>query len=184
MWAGWLRRGFLGNEWVAKYRIRVGNRIGSAALVADGLHARTDGFTSLAVLFGVWAGFPKADPIIGLLITVAILFVLKDAARQIYHRLMDAVDPALIDRAEQSLLATPGVTGVGAVRLRWIGYSLRAEVDVLVDHSLEVVAAHAIAVQAEHQLIHDIPRLAAATVHADPDGPEGADHHSHLAAHR
>ena len=42
--------GFVGNEVVARYRIRVGRRIGSAALVADGLHARTDGFTSLAVL--------------------------------------------------------------------------------------------------------------------------------------
>lgn len=179
--------GFAGNEWVAQYRIRVGKRIGSAALVADGLHARTDGFTSLAVLLGavgVWAGFPKADPIIGLAITVAILFVLKDAARQIYHRLMDAVDPALLDQAEKSLLATPGVTGVGAVRLRWIGHSLRAEVEVLVAHTLDVVAAHAIAVQAEHQLIHGIPRLTAATVHADPDGPAGANHHTHLEAHR
>ncbi len=44
--------GFLGNEIVARYRIRVGRRIGSAALVADGLHARTDGFASLAVLLG------------------------------------------------------------------------------------------------------------------------------------
>src|SRR4051812_2423475 len=64
--------GFLGNEWVARYRIRVGRRIGSAALVADGLHARTDGFTSLAVLLGaagVAEGWRQADPIIGLVIT-------------------------------------------------------------------------------------------------------------------
>ena len=89
--------GFLGNELVAKYRIRTGRRIGSAALVADGLHARTDGFTSLAVVLcaaGAWLGFPIADPIIGLLITVAILFVLNDAAHEVYRRLMDAVDPA------------------------------------------------------------------------------------------
>src|SRR5215213_3080586 len=72
--------GFIGNEAVAIYRIRVGRKIGSAALVADGLHARTDGFTSLAVAagaVGVMAGFPLADPIVGLLITIAILFVLR-----------------------------------------------------------------------------------------------------------
>jgi len=94
--------GFCGNELVAVYRIRIGTRIGSAALVADGLHARTDGFTSLAVVIGaigVMAGFPLADPIVGLLITVAILAVLRGAARDIYRRLMDAVDPNLVDAA-------------------------------------------------------------------------------------
>jgi cation diffusion facilitator family transporter len=103
--------GFVGNETVARYRIRVGRRIGSAALVADGLHARTDGLTSLAVLAGaggVAAGVPLADPLVGLLITVAILAVLRTAVRDVYRRLMDAVDPALVDRAEAALLATPG----------------------------------------------------------------------------
>ena len=88
--------GFIGNEWVARYRIRVGRRIGSAALVADGLHARTDGFTSLAVLVGaggVALGFPLADPIVGLVITVAILAVLRTAVRDVFRRLIDGVDP-------------------------------------------------------------------------------------------
>ncbi|MFF5205803.1 cation diffusion facilitator family transporter [Streptosporangium sp. NPDC000396] len=179
--------GFLGNEWVARYRIRVGRQIGSAALVADGLHARTDGFTSLAVLLGAGGaalGFPIADPIVGLLITVAICFVLRDAAREIYHRLMDAVDPALLDQAERILTSTPGVRHVGSIRLRWIGHALRAEVDIVVDHNLSLVEAHAVAVDAEHRLIHDLPRLRAATVHADPDGPDGADHHAALVSHR
>ncbi|WP_283136195.1 cation diffusion facilitator family transporter [Rhizohabitans arisaemae] len=178
--------GFLGNELVARYRIRVGRQIGSAALVADGLHARTDGFTSLAVLAGaggVALGFPIADPIVGLLITVAILFVLRDAAREIYHRLMDAVDPGLVDEAERILARVPGVKRVGSVRLRWVGHALRAEVEILVDHRLSVVEAHAVAVEAEHRLIHDLPRLTAATVHADPDGPAGTDHHAVLATH-
>jgi cation diffusion facilitator family transporter len=179
--------GFIGNELVARYRITVGRQIGSAALVADGLHARTDGFTSLAVLVGaagVWAGIPRADPIVGILITVAILVVLREAAREIYHRLMDAVDPDLVDRAEAILRGVPGVLGVPALRVRWIGHALRAEVDVLVDHRLSVVQAHAVAAAAEHRLIHDLPRLAAATVHADPDGPAGGDHHHELADHR
>ncbi|MBB5077809.1 cation diffusion facilitator family transporter [Nonomuraea endophytica] len=179
--------GFAGNEWVARYRIKVGREIGSAALVADGLHARTDGYTSLAVLLsagGAALGFPLADPIVGLLITVAICFVLRDAAREIYHRLMDAVDPALITQAEQTLTAVPGVEGVGAVRMRWIGHTLRAEVDITVSHELTLIEAHAVAVEAEHRLIHEIPRLRAATVHADPDGPPDTDHHSPLQTHR
>ncbi|MFI7611612.1 cation diffusion facilitator family transporter [Nonomuraea terrae] len=179
--------GFVGNEWVARYRIRVGREIGSAALVADGLHARTDGFTSLAVLLGAGGaalGFPIADPVIGLLITVAICFVLRDAAREIYHRLMDAVDPALVDQAEHILRGAPGVQDVGAVRLRWVGHALHAEVDIVVSQDETLVGAHAIAVEAEHRLIHDLPRLRAATVHTDPGGVEGVDHHAVLATHR
>lgn len=184
--AGAALTGFLGNEWVARYRIRAGRKIGSAALVADGLHARTDGFTSLAVLFGAGGaalGFPIADPVVGLLITVAILFVLRDAAREIYHRLMDAVDPALVARAEEIIATTPGVSRVGSVRLRWVGHSLRAEVDILVDQGMSVVEAHQVAVDAEHRLIHDLPRLGAATVHTDPDGPGLAHAHAPLVRH-
>jgi cation diffusion facilitator family transporter len=179
--------GFAGNEWVARYRIRTGRRIGSAALVADGLHARTDGFTSLAVLLGaggVAMGWRLADPIIGLAITVAILLVVKDAAIQIYRRLMDAVDPTLVDAAEQTLRGVVGVRGVGQVRLRWIGHSLRAEADIVVDPHLTVAAAHALAVEAEHALIHAVPRLTAATIHADHTLSEhDADPHTVLADH-
>ncbi|GAA2296277.1 cation diffusion facilitator family transporter [Nonomuraea roseoviolacea subsp. roseoviolacea] len=179
--------GFLGNEGVARYRIRVGREIGSAALVADGLHARTDGFTSLAVLLGAGGaalGLPLADPVVGLLITAAICFVLRDAGREIYHRLMDAVDPRLVDQAERILAGTGGVLRVGSVRLRWVGHALHAEVDIIVSHELSLVEAHAVAVEAEHRLIHDLPRLRAATVHADPDGPHDVDHHALLTSHR
>ncbi|MGH3854894.1 MAG: cation diffusion facilitator family transporter [Pseudonocardiaceae bacterium] len=179
--------GFVGNEMVARCRIRVGRDIGSAALVADGLHARTDGFTSLAVLLGaggVALGWRWADPMVGLAITAAILLVLKDAAREVYRRLMDAVDPALVDQLEATLRATPGVLGIGAVHLRWIGHQLRAECDIVVGASLTVVQAHAIAVAAEHRLIHAVPRLTSAVVHTDPHSHEGADHHADLAHHR
>jgi cation diffusion facilitator family transporter len=179
--------GFTGNELVARYRIRVGRKIGSAALVADGLHARTDGFTSLAVLLGVGGmavGWDWADPVVGLVITVAILAVLRQAAREIYRRLMDAVDPALVDQVEQTLRTTPGVLGVGQVRLRWIGHQLRAECEVIIDPSASVVQAHQVAVRAEHGLLHAVPRLAAALVHADPQPQGGADYHAELASHR
>jgi cation diffusion facilitator family transporter len=163
--------GFAGNEWVARYRIRVGRRIGSAALVADGQHARTDGFTSLAVLLGaggVAIGWRWADPAVGLAIAVLILVVLVDAARMVFGRLLDGVDPALVDDAEAALAATPGVTSVGAVRLRWTGHRLRAEAEIAVAPSLTIVEAHAIALDAEHELTHALPHLAGATVHLDP----------------
>ncbi|WP_371672942.1 cation diffusion facilitator family transporter [Streptomyces sp. NBC_00289] len=179
--------GFAGNEWVARYRIRVGRAIGSAALVADGLHARTDGFTSLAVLLGAGGaalGWQLADPVVGLAITAAIVLVLRDAAREVFRRVMDAVDPALVDRAEQALREVAGVREVGEVRLRWIGHRLRAEVVVVVDGDVTVRAAHAVAVEAEHALLHAVPRLTAALVHADPaPAPGESDPHLALAHH-
>lgn len=174
--------GFVGNEVVARYRMKVGHEIGSAALVADGLHARTDGFTSLAVVvgaLGVGLGFRQADPLVGLLITVAILAVLRDAARQVYRRLMDAVDEDLVDDVERVLLATPGVRGVGQLRVRWLGHTLRAECEVVVAADLSLADGHRIAVEAEHRLLHDVRRLTAAFIHADPEGEE----HHELTAH-
>lgn len=163
--------GFVGNELVALYRIRVGRRIGSAALVADGLHARTDGLTSLAVVGGaggVALGWPLADPIVGLLITVAILAVLRTAARDIYRRLMDAVDPALVQTAERALQMIPGVVGVRRVRMRWIGHQIHADADLDIDGHTTLAQAHELAHVAEHQLVQAIPKLTAAVVHAYP----------------
>jgi cation diffusion facilitator family transporter len=178
--------GFAGNELVARYRVSAGRRIGSAALVADGLHARTDGFASLAVLLGVAGsalGWQWADPAVGLLITLAILAVLRQAGVQIWHRLMDAVDPAVLDRAEQALCATPGVLGVGQLRLRWVGHQLHAECEVIVDAGASAVEAHQVAVSAEHELRHAMPHLRMALVHADPQPGEGINYHAALVPH-
>ncbi|MTD59611.1 cation diffusion facilitator family transporter [Amycolatopsis pithecellobii] len=163
--------GFAGNELVARWRIAVGRQIGSAALVADGLHARTDGFTSLAVVLGalgVALGFPLADPIIGLVITVAILLVLREAAKEVFRRLMDAVDPHTVDQVEHTAAEVPGVLAANDVRMRWIGHSLRAELAVRVDAGLTVDEAHRIAHDVEHRLMHAVPRLTAAVVHTEP----------------
>ena len=173
--------GFIGNEVVAQYRIRVGRQIGSAALVADGLHARTDGFTSLAVLIGaggVGLGWRWADPVVGLVITVAIIGVLRSAAMQVGARLMDAVDPVLVDQATASVASVNGIQEVRELRIRWIGHTLRAEVDAIVAPALSLVQAHELAHHAEHHLLHDIPRLTAATIHISPDQahpPHGED---------
>ena len=163
--------GFLGNETVAVYRIRVGRQIGSAALVADGVHARTDGFTSLAVLLGaggVALGYPLADPIVGLIITVAILAVLRTAVRDVFRRLLDGVDPELVDTAERSLAAEPGVRSVHSVRMRWMGHRLHADVELDLDPDLSLAQAHRIAHDAEHHLVHAVPKLTTALIHAYP----------------
>ena len=178
--------GFVGNELVAQYRISVGQRIGSAALVADGYHARTDGLTSLAVLVGaggVWLGFPLADPTVGLLITVAILVVLKDAALQMWRRLMDAVDPGLVERATAAAEQAEGVQRVSTVRARWIGHSIHAEALIVADADLTLGEAHQVAERARHDMLHAVPKLASVTVHVDPCEHDGRDHHAELAHH-
>jgi cation diffusion facilitator family transporter len=178
--------GFIGNEAVAIYRIRVGKRIGSAALVADGQHAQVDGLTSLAVLLGalgVLAGFPMADPIVGLLITVAIVFVLKSAVREIWWRLMDAVDPTLVDTLESAAKGAPGVQAVDHVKVRWIGHTLHAEANVQVDGSLSTAEGHAVAEGVRHAMLHAAPWLRSAQVHVDPCQHDGKDYHAVTSHH-
>ncbi|MCX6471850.1 cation diffusion facilitator family transporter [Williamsia herbipolensis] len=163
--------GFLGNEIVARYRITVGRQIGSAALVADGLHARTDGFTSLAVLIaagGAWIGWQWADPVVGLLITAAILSVLYGAAKEVFARMLDAVDPKLLDAAEKAVAETPGVYAVDTIRMRWVGHDLLADVTLDVNPSLSLMQAHEIAHDAETRLTETVPRLTSAMIHAHP----------------
>jgi cation diffusion facilitator family transporter len=173
----------VGNELVAGYRVREGEAIGSAALVADGVHARTDGFASLAVALGaigVWAGFDRTDPIVGLVIAMAIFTVLRRAAVQIYYRLMDAVDPALVDRVEATAADVPGVVSVAEPKVRWLGHRLVADLDVVVSGGLSVPGGHDIAEQVRHRLLHRVPHVDDAAVHVDPDDTDShglAGHH-------
>ncbi len=153
--------GFVGNEIVAIYRIRVGQKIGSAALVADGVHARIDGFTSLAVVvggFGVMLGFPLADPIVGLLISAAIIVLLWGTVRSIGRRLMDGIEPELVDRAQHAIEHTPGVLAVSRVQLRWVGHRLQGAAVVTVANTT-VADADVIAHDIEHELAHALPNL-------------------------
>lgn len=177
--------GFAGNELVAAYRIRVGRRIGSAALVADGLHARTDGLTSLAVVIGaagVAAGWPAADPVVGLAISVAILGVLRQAAREVYGRIMDRVDEAIVGAAEQVVRGIDGVSSLDRLRMRWIGHELLAEVEISADAALSLSASHQIAETVRHQLLHQVRRLTDATIHVSPV-PLGSTDPHHTTAH-
>lgn len=178
--------GFLGNEFVAVFRTRTGQQIGSAALVADGMHARVDGFTSLAVLagaIGVSAGSPILDPLIGLGIGVAILFIVWDSAREIAMRVMDAVDPAVPALISSTARETSGVMQVHDVAVRWVGHRQRTEFRITVDCQMSTCASHEIAEGVRHQLFHRMPALVDATVHVDPcqcelcSDPHTAAHH-------
>lgn len=172
--------GFIGNEIVAIYRIKIGKRIGSAALTADGLHARSDGLASLAVVvgaIGVALGFKQADPIASLLIGIAVFAVLRHAALEIYRRLMDSIDPSLVDQVTQILLDTPGVEAIQAVHIRWIGHQLRAEIGIYSRLDLTLIESHDISEEAHHNLLHRIPRLSEAVIHTSPyDGQADIGH--------
>ena len=172
--------GFVGNEAVAILRIKVGKEIGSAALVADGYHARADGLTSLAVLFGafgVWLGYPMADPLVGLLITAAILRIVWESASAVFTRLLDGIDPEVIDEVRHAVNHIEGVHGVTEVRVRWSGHRLHAEVNVAVSPELSVEKGHEIAKEVRHQLLHHLRYLSNATIHIDPMTASGEEHH-------
>jgi cation diffusion facilitator family transporter len=172
--------GFVGNEAVALFRIRVGRQIGSAALIADGYHARTDGWTSLAVLvgaIGVWLGYPLADPIVGLLIAAAILVIVWQSGKMVFARLLDGVEPEVIEEIRRTAHHVPGVEDVAEVRARWLGHELHAEVNVAVDPELSVAEGHEIAREVNHRLLHELPYLRGIVVHVDPVEASGEEHH-------
>ena len=171
--------GFLGNEAVALLQMRTGRRIGSEALIVDGMHARIDGLTSLVVLIAVAGsalGYPIVDPIVGLLIGVAILAIARDATLRIWYRLMDAVDPLVVDRIEQEAGDVPGVATVESIRARWIGHQLAAEVVI----SLREGAAggceemQVLVARVRQALLGSVRHLALVTVEVVPGASAGA----------
>jgi cation diffusion facilitator family transporter len=173
--------GFLGNEVVAVLRIRVGREIKSAALIADGYHARIDGWTSLAVLVGavgIWLGYPLADPIVGLLITAAIFGIVIQSAKSIFTRMLDGADPQIIDEIRHAAAHVPRVKAVSEVRARWLGHRLHTEVNIAVDPQLTVSEAHAIAAEVRHQLLHHLSYISLAVIHVDPADESGEAHHA------
>jgi cation diffusion facilitator family transporter len=177
--------GFAGNEAVAIFRIRVGRQMGSAALIADGYHARVDGWTSLAVLvgaIGVWAGYPLADPLVGLLIVVAIFVIVWRSVGAVLLRALDGVESETLDEIGHAAGHVAQVVEVTDVRARWIGHRLHAEVSITVPEGLSVADGHAIAKEVRHQLLHHLPHLGGVTIHVDPAG-QGGEHHHRIGEH-
>jgi cation diffusion facilitator family transporter len=172
--------GFLGNEAVAILRIRVGREINSVALIADGYHARVDGWTSLAVLFGavgVWLGYPLADPIVGLLITAAIFGIVLQSGKSIFIRMLDGADPRVIGEIRHTAEHVAQVTEVTEVRARWLGHRLHAELNIAVDPEMTVAQAHAVAAEVRHQLLHHLDYLSLVVIHVDPADRSGEAYH-------
>jgi cation diffusion facilitator family transporter len=172
--------GFFGNEGVAIFRIRVGRRIGSAALIADGQHARVDGWTSLAVVagvIGVWLGYPLADPVVGLIITVAIFGIVIQSGQQIFSRMLDGVDPHVIDEIRRAAAHVAQVKEVTDIRARWLGHRLHAEVNVTLPSHITLAAAHTIAEEVRHQLLHHLKYLSLVVIHVDPEEKSGERYH-------
>lgn len=174
--------GFIGNEAVAILQIRTGRQIGSAALVADGQHARIDGFTSLAVLIGVvgvMVGLPILDPIVGLLITAAILWILKDASAAVFRRVLDGIEPEILAEIEHAPLHVEGVQGVHEARARWLGHKVHADLHLTVDRRLSVSEAHHIVERVQRELASHVPAFGGAQIHVCPcDHPDEHDHGS------
>lgn len=163
--------GFIGNEVVAVFRIRVGRQMNSAALIADGYHARTDGLTSLAVVIGaagIWLGFPLADPIIGLLITVAIFGIVWQSAKAVFTRLLDGVEPQAVDDIRHAAEHIAEIREVLDVRARWLGHQLAAELDIVVGSDATVSQANTIADELERELIGHLPALQSAHIRIRP----------------
>jgi cation diffusion facilitator family transporter len=172
--------GMIGNEMVARYKIRVGKKIGSASLVAEGHHSRIDSLTSLAAgagLVGVVLGFPLADPIAGFVITFAILGILVEVGRGILSRLMDAMEPETIDRIEKIAASVKGVQEVHDVRARWLGHNITVELHICIDGDKSLIDAHAICEEVRHELLEHVPRLSDVIVHADPVESFPNEHH-------
>lgn len=177
--------GIAGNEAVAHYKIKVGQEIDSVPLVADGQHARTDGLASAAAAIGIigaWLGYPIADAIAGLAITAAILWILVEVSRDVFRRTMDAVEPTVVPQIREVAGGVDGVLGVHDVRARYLGRSLAVQLHAEADPELSLRAAHAIAEEVRHQLVHALPHILTVDVHLDPageapDAHAGTDHH-------
>lgn len=179
--------GVVGNELVAVYRLRVGRRIGSAALVADGYHARTDTVASFAVVVavaGTWLGYPIVDPIVGLLICVVIAWILKSTVQQVFLRLMDGVEPGVVPEIEAVAASVARVQEVDRVQARWTGHRLRADVSITVDRDLTVAEGHEIGEHVRHELLHHVRHLEDAYVHVNPCSHDGGDPHDATTHHR
>ncbi len=176
--------GALGNEFVARYRIKVGRAIGSEALVTDGHHARTDALTSLAVVaaaVGAAVGAAWVDPVAGLVVGVGILWLLARSARKMSRRMLDGIEPEIVSQVDSTIRGVEEVRDLADLRVRWQGHQLRVTASVCVDPDLTVKAGHEIALNVEHALHHRYSFPVAAVIHIDPHGL--TDSHATTAHH-
>jgi cation diffusion facilitator family transporter len=154
--------GFIGNEIVALFRMRVGRAINSAALVADGQHAMADGLVSLAVLcsaLGVALGYPWADPVIGLVITGVLLKIVWESGQTMFTRLLDGVEPDVLESVYHALEHQVAPDTIQQVRARWLGHRLYVELELLLPGNCSLQDSHTLSHQVREALQTQIPYL-------------------------
>jgi cation diffusion facilitator family transporter len=145
-----------------------------------------DGITSLAVLISVagsWLGFPIIDPIVGFVITVMILFIVKDSAKAVFTRLLDGIEPETIDKINKSVYQVKGVLKVNDIKARWSGHEILAELAITTDSNVSVREGHQIVKDVIHRLQHDIEHLSKVHIHVDPVEEQGSSYHEHAHYH-
>jgi cation diffusion facilitator family transporter len=173
--------GFLGNEAVAIFRLKIGREINSAALTADGYHARLDGLTSLSVILGVigiWLGFPQADSLVGLFMTVLIVLAGINLGKTIFMRLLDGVDTEVIAQIKEILRSNDGIIDTSDVRARWAGHKLMAEASIVVAPEMTIQEAQIVAQNATMNLkekMSSLAHVALSVIPARVDGEPGDD---------
>ena len=178
--------GGLGNEIVARYRLKVGKEIRSLALMAEGHHARVDALTSLGVVVGlglVALGFPLADPIVGLIITALIFSIVFEVGKDLIPRIVGKADADEIEEIRSAAKKIEGVEGVGGIKLQWLGHRCFADLCISVSPLISVSEAHRITEGVRHELLHHISALMDVTIHADPYTEESPDPFHDLTAH-
>jgi cation diffusion facilitator family transporter len=131
----------------------------------------------LAGVLGVGLGYPLADPIVGLVITVAIFGIVIQSGKQIFSRMLDGVDPHVIDEIRHAAAHVPAVKAVTDIRARWLGHRLHAEVNITLPSDISVRDAHAIAEEVRHQLLHHLKFLSLVVIHVDPEEKSGEQYH-------
>jgi len=179
--------GFAGNVLAAMIQIRTGKKMKSDALIANGTHSQTDGLTSLAILvavMGAWFGYPIIDAIIGIVMGIIILFIAKDSAKSMWYKLMDAVDPTIVKKAERIVNEHPDVKDVQRLQMRWIGHHLQVEAVLSLNADLNTAQCNSVSEHISHHLYHDIPNLSETTIAVIPWSTDGKTFHCEASHHR
>ncbi len=163
--------GIVGNQLVARYKMRVGRAIKSAPLIVDARHSRLDAiasFGALIGLIGVALGFRQADPIAGFAITALIVHIGIDATRDVVSRLMDVHDDELAGEVASIARAIPGVRGLGDLRVRWLGRQAEVRLVIHVPPTMPMTEAHELAHRVQDRLRTQLPDTREITVEPAP----------------
>ena len=169
----------VGKELLFRYMLAVAKRVKSSMLVANAWHARSDAASSLVVGIGIagnLAGYPILDPIAALIVGFMVAKMGWQFGWDALHDLMDrSVDEQEVQAIRQTLLETPGVSGVHDVRTRKMGDMIVVDAHLEVNAALTVEAGHDIAVLARQRVLqrHRVLNL---MTHVDPWRKPDLDH--------